>query len=71
MTNLLFSLLLVPLAVAVEESTKGLKAKESRRSLSVFIFQAEQSLSMTIYWRKIPPSQDLQRLMPRGGKVLG
>lgn len=26
---------------------------------------------MTIYWRKIPLSQDLQRLMPQGSKVLG
>lgn len=71
MTNLLFSLLLLPLAVAVEESTKGLKVKESRRSLSVFIFQAEQSLSMTIYWRKIPPEPGPATINAPGRQSVG
>lgn len=40
---------------ASEGFNKLYEASSSRRPLSLFVFQAGESLCMTLYWRKIPP----------------
>lgn len=51
---------------ASEGFNKLYKASSSRRPLSLFVFQAGESLCMTIYWRKIPLSQDLPPITAAG-----
>lgn len=55
-----------PTVQASQGFNKLYKASSSRRPLTLFVFQAGESLCMTIYWRKIPLSQDLPPITAGG-----